>query len=60
MIDPKTFISNPAFGGDDEFVKITGNFFCEKCSQRSSEARLNLDSKTIFWKCSCGENEASL
>lgn len=44
----------------DEFIKITGNFFCEKCSQRSDTARMNLDSKIILWQCRCGENEATI
>lgn len=57
MIDPRTFISKES---DDEYISISGNFFCEKCSQRTSSARMNLDTKTIFWMCKCGENEASL
>lgn len=57
MIDPKSFINS---SGSDEYIAISGNFYCEKCGQRTSSARMNLETKTIVWICRCGENEASL
>lgn len=57
MIDPKTFINSSE---SDEFISISGNFYCEKCNTRTDKAKMNLDTKSILWSCVCGENEASL
>jgi lysyl-tRNA synthetase class I len=57
MIDPKSFINQSE---PDEYISISGNFFCEKCGQRTTSAKMNLDTKTIIWMCRCGENEASI
>lgn len=59
MIDPKAFI-NPYSEDPDNFVEISGVFFCDKCMTTSSSAKLDLDSNSITWKCSCGENNSTL
>lgn len=53
MINPKDFLNKDSSTDDvEDVIEISGTFLCQECSETVRSAKLNEQTRKLFWKCS--------